>query len=67
MFDDTYLVSMVIDGLVERYGWTYEEAIDHFYKSEISAKISDERTGLFTCAPREILELFAEESEKEKV
>jgi hypothetical protein len=49
---------MVIDALVERYNWSYEEALDRFYNSKTCKVLSDRSTGLFTFAPGEIIELF---------
>ncbi len=62
MFDDTSLIRMVILGLMDRYNWTYDTAMERFYYSDVCARISNEASGLFTCAPIEILELFEEEA-----
>ncbi len=62
MFDDTSLIKMVVIGLMERYNWTFDTALERFYHSNVCANISDERTGFFTFAPIEIIELFAEET-----
>ncbi len=62
MFDDTSLIKMVIAGLMERYNWTFDTAMERFYHSDVCFKISNEASGLFTCAPIEILELLKEES-----
>lgn len=62
MFNDTSLMRMVIEGLAATHKWTYEEALDKFYSSKVCKGISDRRTGMFTFAPREIIELFDEES-----
>ncbi|MDR1689834.1 MAG: hypothetical protein LBS21_14700 [Clostridiales bacterium] len=61
MANDTALMRMVIRQITKRYGWTNEVAMERFYNSEICNKLSDRRTGLFTCAPIEIVDLFAEE------
>ena len=61
MFDDTSLMRMVIEDLAEIRKWTYEETFDKFYNSQTCRYLSDERTGYFTCAPREIIWLFEEE------
>ncbi|MCL2199017.1 MAG: hypothetical protein FWB80_08855 [Defluviitaleaceae bacterium] len=66
MFDDTSLVRMVIENLADQHKWTYEEALDRFYKSDTCRALSDRRTGMFTFAPREIVMLF-NESEAERV
>ncbi|MCL2366373.1 MAG: hypothetical protein FWC75_04915 [Oscillospiraceae bacterium] len=57
MLNDTSLVRMVIDALAERNSWSYEEAFEKFYNSKICKGLSDRRTGMFTFAPREIVEL----------
>ena len=62
MFDDTSLVRMVIEDLANNHKWTYEETLDKFYKSKTCRDLSDERTGLFTFAPKDIIQLFEEES-----
>jgi len=61
MFDDTSLVRMVVEELVKKYQWTYEEAWDNFYRSETCKNLSNIKTGLFTFSPKEILEVFDEE------
>ena len=58
MFDDTSLIRLVISDLVKKHDWTYETALEKFYHSETCKGISDEETGMFTFAPREIIELF---------
>jgi len=60
MFDDTSLVRMVINGLVKKHNWTYEEALYKFYNSDTCRVLSDKNTGVFTFAPREVIELFDE-------
>jgi hypothetical protein len=62
MFDDTSLLCLVIEDLAEKKHWTYEETIEKFYRSETCKGISDSETGMFTFAPREIIELFEEET-----
>ena len=63
MFDDTALVRLVIRDLAKKHDWTYEETLEKFYHSDTCRGISDAETGMFTFAPREIIELFEEESE----
>ena len=58
MLNDTSLIRMVIGALVERHNWTYEEALEKFYNSKVCKGLSDKSTGMFTFAPREIVELF---------
>ena len=62
MFDDTSLIRMVVADLAEKHNWTYETALDKFYHSKTCKGISDDETGMFTFAPREIIELFEEET-----
>ena len=61
MFDDTSLVRMVIDELARSHQWTFEETLDRFYRSETCKNLSDERTGMFTFSPKEIVVVFEEE------
>jgi hypothetical protein len=61
MFNDTALIRMVIDDLAKKYNWTYEETLDKFYNSVVCKGLSDRKTGMFTFAPREIIELFEQE------
>lgn len=61
MFNDTSLIRMVITDLAEKYNWTYDETLDRFYKSNVCQGLSDKQTGMFTFAPREIIELFEQE------
>ena len=61
MFKDTSLICLVINDLVKIRNWTFEEALDRFYKSNTCRELSDENTGMFTFAAREIVELFNEE------
>ncbi|MCL2637189.1 MAG: hypothetical protein FWD48_02350 [Oscillospiraceae bacterium] len=61
MFDDTSLICLVVENLAKSHNWTYEEAMERFYRSNTCKGISDSETGMFTYAPREIIELFEEE------
>ena len=61
MFDDTSLIRLVVADLTKKHNWTYETTLEKFYHSETCKGISDEETGMFTFAPREIIELFEEE------
>ena len=61
MRGDTSLVRMVIEGLAHGHHWTYEETLEKFYESGVCKGVSDRRTGMFTFAPIEIIELFEEE------
>ncbi|MCL1903164.1 MAG: hypothetical protein FWF94_01955 [Oscillospiraceae bacterium] len=61
MFDDTSLLCLVVENLAQSHSWTYEETIERFYRSDTCRGISDSETGMFTYAPREIIELFEEE------
>ena len=58
---DTSLICHVIEGLAKNHNWTYEETLDKFYTSDVCKGIPDLETGMFTFAPREIMELFEEE------
>jgi hypothetical protein len=61
---DTALIRMIISKLAKRLNWTYSQAMEQFFNSKICSQLSDRRTGLFTCAPIEIVELFEEEIQK---
>jgi len=61
MFDDTSLVRMIIEELANKYQWSYEEALDRFYRSKTCSNLSDKKTGMFTFAFKDIVELFEEE------
>ena len=61
MFTDTSLVRMVIADLAKRNQWTFEEALERFYCSDTCKNLSDERTGMFTFAPKDIVEMLEEE------
>ena len=60
-FDVTSLVRMVLADLSEKHNWSYEETLDRFYKSNTCRLLSDAGTGMFTFAPREIIQFFEEE------
>jgi len=62
MVGDTSLMRMVIEDLAASHKWTYEESLDRFYFSKTCKHLSDRETGFFTFAPREIIELFEEET-----
>ena len=64
MFDDTSLVRMIIEELANKYQWSYEEALDRFYRSKTCSNLSDTKTGMFTFAFKEIVELFDEEQKQ---
>ena len=61
MFDDTSLIRLVVADLAKKHNWAYETALEKFYRSETCKGISDVETGMFTFAPREIIELLEEE------
>jgi hypothetical protein len=61
MFDDTYLMRLVLRNLAQKHKWTYEETIDKFFHSDTCKSISDKETGYFTFSHMEIIELFEEE------
>jgi carbamoylphosphate synthase small subunit len=61
MFDDTALIRLVIEDLAIAHNWSYETTLEKFYHSNTCKGISDVETGMFTYAPREIIELFENE------
>lgn len=61
MFDDTSLIRLIVEDLAQKHNWSYETALEKFYHSNTCKGISDEETGMFTFAPREIIGLFEEE------
>ena len=61
MFDDTSLMCLVIEDLAEKKHWDYEKTLGEFYRSNVCKRISNKKTGMFTYAPWEIIELFEEE------
>ena len=61
MLNDTSLVRMVIDLLVHRHNWSYEDALRKFYNSNACKGLSDKNTGMFTFAPNEIVYIFDKE------
>ncbi len=52
---------MVIRDISKNNDWTFEEALEKFYHSDVCKGISDKRTGMFTFSHVEIEELFDEE------
>jgi hypothetical protein len=62
MLNDTALIRMVVEDLANTHSWTYEETLDKFYNSKVCKGLSDKSTGMFTFAPREIIELFEQEA-----
>jgi len=52
---------MVIDLLVHRHNWSYEDALRKFYNSNACKGLSDKNTGMFTFAPNEIVYIFDKE------
>ena len=61
MFDDTALMRLIIEDLAEKKGWSYEDTLDRFYRSETCKYISDPETGMFTFSHLDIIRLFEEE------
>ena len=61
MLNDTSLVRMVIELIVRRYSWSYEDALEKFYNSKVCLGLSDKNTGMFTFAPNEIVYLLDKE------
>jgi len=62
MFGDTALIRLVIEGLVKNRKCSYAEALEKFYMSDTCRQLSDSHTGMFTFAPREIIEILEEET-----
>ncbi|MDR0950179.1 MAG: hypothetical protein LBM13_00840 [Candidatus Ancillula sp.] len=46
--DDTSLMIMLVNKIVERDNISYEDALEKVYDSELAEDISDSATGLFT-------------------
>ena len=61
MLNDTSLIRMIIDLLVQRNNWSYEDALRIFYNSKVCKGLSDESTGMFTFAPKELVYMLEEE------
>ena len=61
MFDDTALMRMVVEDLAEKKHWDYEKTLGEVYSSKVCKRISNKKTGVFTYAPWEIIEIFEEE------
>ena len=59
---DTALIRMVISDLSKKHNWNYEDVLEKFYSSNVCKGLSDEKTGMFTFSPREIIELFEQEA-----
>ena len=62
----TLILPDIIRLLMEKYGWTEEEALDRFYLSATGANFSDDATGLYGQSPLYIFHLFEEEMEGKK-
>jgi hypothetical protein len=59
--DDTSLIRLVVHEISHKYSWDYEHTMEKFYTSKVCKALSDEKTGVFTFAPREIVQLFEQE------
>ena len=57
------LLPEIIRLIMQKYGWTEEEALDRFYLSETGASFSDDDTGLYGQSPFYIFHLFEKETD----
>ena len=58
------LLPEIVRMIVERYGWSEDEAMDRFFLSATGASFSDDETGLYGQSALHIFGLFAEETEE---
>ena len=59
--NDTALIRLVIRNLSNKYNWDYEYALEKFYTSKACKALSDEKTGVFSFGPWEIIKLLEQE------
>ena len=59
--NDTSLIRLVVYDLSSRHNWDHEYTLEKFYNSKVCKALSDEKTGVFTFAAREIVQLFEQE------
>ena len=55
------LLPEIIRLIVEKYGWSEDEAMDRFFLSATGASFSDDETGLYGQSALYIFGLFVEE------
>lgn len=58
---DTSLIRMAITELAKKNNWDYDYALDVFYNSKTCNALSNEKTGVFTFSPMEIVKLVEQE------
>lgn len=54
----TPLTRLLVSSYVDRYGSSYEEALDAIFRSETLKKIYDENTTFATWAPNDLLDYY---------
>jgi len=59
--NDTSLIRLVIRNMSHKHNWDYEYTLEKFYTSKVCKALSDEKTGVFTFGPWEIVQLFEQE------
>lgn len=59
------LLPEIIRLIVEKYGWSEDEAMDRFFLSATGASFSDDETGLYGQSALFIFGLFVEEMAKQ--
>lgn len=58
------LLPEIVKLIMEKYGWTEEEALDRFCKSATGGSFSDDETGLYGMSALYTYGLFVEETEQ---
>ena len=56
------LLPEIVRLIVEKYGWSEDEAMDYFFLSATGASFSDDETGLYGQSALFIFGLFVEET-----
>lgn len=59
------LLPEIVRLIVEKYGWSEDEAMDRFFLSATGASFSDDETGLYGQSALYIFGLFVEEMAKQ--
>ena len=59
------LLPEIVRLIVEKYGWSEDEAMDRFFLSATGASFSDDETGLYGQSALYIFGLFVEEMTKQ--
>ena len=60
------LLPEIVRLIVEKYGWSEDEAMDRFFLSATGASFSDDETGLYGQSALFIFGLFVEEMAKQQ-